>query len=621
MLDNCEHLLDAVVPIVERMLEWCPELRVLATSRSPLGLAGEHVWPVAPLAVAPAGADAAAAGDAAAVELFVERAVAAQPHFTLTADNVDAVGEIVRGLDGIPLAIELAAARLRAMSPAALAARLDQRFQLLTGANPSTQPSHRTLRDLVAWSHELLTPDERRLFGRLSPFAGGFDLDAAEEVCAFDALTPAQIPGLLADLVDKSMVQLVDADVPRYRLLETLREFGLDQLTEAERAEVRDRHCRWYLGVAERGAVALAGPQEGEWVARLERDVDNLRAAHVTALERRDPDAALRLVAALREFAFRHMRSEITAWAEEAMGVRGAADHPLFPLVCSVVAYGRFVRGESEAAIELGERALAYAQAAGVDCSGLAERTIANAYFYRGESETAIVWTERMLASARASGSAARLAHALYMRSVAQTSIGDSVRGAHLAGEARAAADACGSPTARAQVAYALGLALESTDPTEALEHLRLAADTAAAAGNRWVEAFALTEVLWLQARNGEPARALAGYSDVVDLWYRGGDWTNQWLSIRHIFGILVQIHAHESAAIVHGALVAAGAAYALPFEPADAERLNVLVDELRHELGAARFAAAVRRGAAMSDAETVHFVRDEIERLTRSPR
>ena len=238
-------------------------------------------------------------------------------------------------------------------------------------------------------------------------------------MCAFDALTPAQIPGLLADLVDKSMVQLVDADVPRYRLLETLREFGLDQLTEAERAEVRDRHCRWYLGVAERGAAALAGPQEGEWVARLERDVDNLRAAHVTALERRDADAALRLVAALREFAFRHMRSEITAWAEEAMGVRGAADHPLFPLVCSVVAYGRFVRGESEAAIELGERALAYAEAAGVDCSGLAERAIANVYFYRGESETAIVWTERMLASARASGSAARLAHALYMRSVA----------------------------------------------------------------------------------------------------------------------------------------------------------------------------------------------------------
>ena len=133
------------------------------------------------------------------------------------------------------------------MSPGALAARLDQRFQLLTGANPSTQPSHRTLRDLVAWSHELLTPPERSLFRRLSLFAGGFDLDAVEDVCALEDLEAREIPGLLADLVDKSMVQLVDADVPRYRLLETLREFGLDQLTEAERAEVRDRHCRWYL--------------------------------------------------------------------------------------------------------------------------------------------------------------------------------------------------------------------------------------------------------------------------------------------------------------------------------------------------------------------------------------
>jgi hypothetical protein len=220
-----------------------------------------------------------------------------------------------------------------------------------------------------------------------------------------------------------------------------------------------------------------------------------------------------------------------------------------------------------------------------------------------------------MLESAR-QGSAARLAHALYMMSVAHTSIGDSVRGASYAGEARAAAEASGSPTAIAQVAYAFGLALESTDPDEAARHLRLATDTAAAAGNRWVEAFALTEVLWLQARQGDPAGALAGYADVLDLWYRGGDWANQWLSMRHVFGILVQLQAYDAAAIVHGALVAAGAAYALPFEPADAERLTSLVDDVRQELGAASFAAAVRRGAAMRDAEILHFVQTEIGRL-----
>ncbi len=617
VLDNCEHLLDAVVPMVERLMSWCPGLNVLATSRAPLGLHGEHVWSVAPLTLAPAGATPEVAADAAAVELFVERAVAAQPGFVLDADNVEAVGEIVRGLDGIPLAIELAAARLRAMSAGALAQRLDQRFQLLAGASPSTQPHHRTLLDLVTWSHELLTTDERRLFARLSVFAGGFDLDAAETVCALDDLAEEQIPALLADLVDKSMVQLADPDVPRYQLLETLREFGLDQLDDTERDTVRDQHARWYLDLAERGAIGLTGPSEAEYVERLARDFDNLRAAQITALDRRDADTALRLVAALREFAFRHLRSEITTWAEEAMAVRGASEHPRFPVVSSVVAYGRYVRGDLEAAIELGERALEAARVSGVDCSGLAERALGNAWFYKGDQDTGVRWIERMVESARDGGSPARLAHALYMRSVAQTSIGDSVRGARFAGEACAPAQASGSPTALAQASYALGLALETTDPAEAATHLQLAADTAASAGNRWVEAFALTEVLWLQAREGDPAGALAGYADVLDLWYRGGDWSNQWLSLRHVFGILAQMHAHESAAILHGALVAAGAAYALPFEPADAERLTDLADDLRRELGAARFAAAVRRGAAMTDAETLAFVHAEIDRLT----
>jgi predicted ATPase/DNA-binding SARP family transcriptional activator len=617
VLDNCEHVASAVVPLVDRLLSWCPELSVLATSRAPLGLAGEHVWTVAPLAVAPEGADASSAAEAAAVELFVERATAARPGFVLDADNVDAIGEIVRRLDGIPLAIELAAARVRAMSPTALAQRLDQRFELLTAANSSTQPSHRALRDLVSWSHDLLTVDERSLFRRLSVFAGGFDLDAAEYVGALDDLPADRISALLADLVDKSMVQLVDPDAPRYRLLETLRDFGLDQLSDDELETLRSRHRDWYLGVAERSAVGFSGPDEATVAAALSRDFDNLRAAYATSQQRADLDAMLRFVASLREFGFRNLRSEITTWAEELIEMRGASSHPLFPMACSVAAYGGFVRGDLERAIDLGERAAQAAQELGVDTSGLAERALANTWFYRGEPEIAQMWGQKMLESARR-GSPARLAHAFYMKSVAYTSVGDTVRAANFAGEARAAAEASGSPTAIAQVEYALGLALESTDPDEAAQHLRLAADLAASAGNRWVEAFALTEVLWLQARQGDPAGALAGYADVVELWYRGGDWANQWLSVRHIFGILFQLHAYESAAIVHGALVAAGAAYALPFEPTDAERLAELVDDLRHELGAARYATAVRRGAAMRDAEIVHFVRTEIDRLTR---
>ncbi len=222
VLDNCEHLLEAVGPLVQRLRTWCPELTVLTTSREPLGVAGEHVWPVGPLGLAPADADAATVAAAPAVRLFAERAAASRPGFELTSENAAAVNAIVRGLDGLPLAIELAAARLRAMSPAALADRLDHRFQLLGSPHGSADPRHRTLYDLVAWSYELLEPSERTLFARLCLFADGFDLEAAEMVCAFDDVDAGAISSLVVHLVDKSMVQLVDPDAPRYRLLETL---------------------------------------------------------------------------------------------------------------------------------------------------------------------------------------------------------------------------------------------------------------------------------------------------------------------------------------------------------------------------------------------------------------
>ena len=179
-----------------------------------------------------------------------------------------------------------------------------------------------------------------------------------------------------------------------------------------------------------------------------------------------------------------------------------------------------------------------------------------------------------------------------------------------------AAAAESGSPTAQAQAHYAQGLALKSTSPIEATAELQRAADIARDAGNRWIQAFALTEVLWLEAHHGRPREALARYIDVIDLWYRGGDWANQWLSLRHVFGILVQLRADLGAATLHGALTAAGSAYALPFEAADAQRIGVLVDDLRDRLGAAAFASAVRRGTTLSDGEIIDFVRAQIHVL-----
>jgi hypothetical protein len=274
------------------------------------------------------------------------------------------------------------------------------------------------------------------------------------------------------------------------------------------------------------------------------------------------------------------------------------------------------VRGDIEGAIDLGEHAVGAADRLHVDCSGLAERALGNAWFYRGEAARGLHWMELMVESAQA-GSAGRLAHALYMRSVASTSLGDSASGMRFAELSRHAASTSGSPSARAQALYASGVALTATDPTEATVRLQQAADVASDAGNRWIQAFALTEVLWLEASQGRPRQALQRYADVIDLWYRGGDWANQWLSLRHVFGILVQLRADLGAATLHGALTAAGAAYALPFGAADAERISSLVDDLRGQLGTAAFASAVRHGASLSDGEIIDFVTRQILALT----
>jgi predicted ATPase/DNA-binding SARP family transcriptional activator len=615
VLDNCEHLRGTIASLSARLLRWCPGVTILATSREVLGLPGEHVWRVRTLAIPGEGSGPALAAEAPATRLFVECAIAARPGFALGPDNVKSVIEIVGHLDGLPLAIELAAARIRAMGPAALAERLREGFELLAGAQTSMIPRHRTVQDLVEWSYDLLGPDEQLLFARLCVFAGSFGLDAAEEVCAGRDVGKSGVSVLLANLVDKSMVQLVDEDLPRYRLLETLREYGRDHLSEAERQRVRARHAAWYLEVTERSARSLAGSDEAAAIRLLDRDFDNLRAAHRWSVEHSDIDTALRLVAALREYSFRCMHAEIASWADVAIALSDACTHERYPVTVGVAAYGRFVRGDLEGAIELGERAVAAARQLDVDSSGLAERALGNAWFYRGDYERGAEWTDRMIASAQR-GSPARLAHALYMRSVAFTTVGDNVRGAQFAANAGIAAADSGSPTAHAQALYAQGLARKSTSPQEASTELQRAADIARDAGNRWIQAFALTEVLWLEARQGRPREALARYVSVIDLWYRGGDWANQWLSLRHVFGILVQLRADLGAATLHGALAAAGSAYALPFEAADAQQINVLVDDLRDRLGAAAFASAVRRGSSLSDGEIIEFVRAQIRAL-----
>ncbi|MFJ6673518.1 BTAD domain-containing putative transcriptional regulator [Actinosynnema sp. NPDC091369] len=307
VLDNCEHLVDAAARFADELLGRCPRARVLATSREPLGVYGEVVSTVPPLD-----------GDAA-VRLLADRAAAVRPGFAVTPENADAVAEVCRRLDGLPLAIELAAARLRSLSVEQLAARLDDRFRLLTGGSRTAMPRHQTLRAVVAWSWDLLSAPERDFAERLAVFPAGFDLEAAERLAgdrAFD---------LLAALVDKSLVQVVAGS--RYRMLETIREYCLERLAEGGRvAAARAEHAAYFRDLAEAAEPHLRGKEQMTWIARLEAERDNLVAALHFAADSGDADTAVRLAAAMGMFwTMRGNRAESVPWLRLALAVPG---HP-----------------------------------------------------------------------------------------------------------------------------------------------------------------------------------------------------------------------------------------------------------------------------------------------------
>ena len=307
LLDNCEHVIGACAKLADALLRGCPNLALLATSREPLGIGGEYVYRVPSLGVPADGDDPGAIRASEAVRLLADRA--AEQGVPLAGDEPAAkvAGRICRRLDGIPLAIELAAARLRVMLAGELEARLDARFALLTGGSRAGLARQQTLRAMVDWSWELLTGAERAVLARLSVFAGGFGLAAAEAVAAGPDVPAAEVLGHLGALVDKSLVQFGDAGAGpgRYRLLETVRQYAagrLDTLGPAAADGARAAHRDYYLALAEAAAPELTAHDQAQWLDRLDAELGNLRAAIAVSLTQADPEPGLRLAASLREF-------------------------------------------------------------------------------------------------------------------------------------------------------------------------------------------------------------------------------------------------------------------------------------------------------------------------------
>lgn len=294
VLDNCEHVIDAAAVLAERLLGECPRLRILATSREPLAVTGEALWPVEPLALPPEGASVPEAMACASVRLLADRAAAVRPGFEVDASTVEAVTRICRALDGMPLAVELAAARLRSLTVPQLAARLDDRFRLLTAGSRTALPRHRTLRAVVDWSWELLSDAERTLLRRISVFSGGATAEAAVAVANVEGT-----PDLLTALVDKSLLVVEETAQPRYRMLETIRAYARERLDDAgERDRIRLAHADYFARLAETADPHLRRAEQLEWLARLGVEQGNLTAAVRAAIAAGDAATSVRLVVA-----------------------------------------------------------------------------------------------------------------------------------------------------------------------------------------------------------------------------------------------------------------------------------------------------------------------------------
>jgi non-specific serine/threonine protein kinase len=303
VLDNCEHLVDACAALADVLLRDCAALRVLATSRAVLGVGGETAWLVPPLSLPEAHDRAPEASES--VQLFIERARAVKPTFALTDENRASVIQICRQLDGLPLALELAAARLRALTAKQIAERLDDRFRLLTTGSRAALPRHQTLRAAIDWSYDLLDARAQLLLTRLSVFGGGFTLEAAEQVCSGGELAAAGVLDLVADLVEKSLVQMSEADdTARYRLLETVRQYGAERLAESGVTDaMQRRHAEFFFALATEAEPHLSTISRPAWVRRLRDELDNLRQS-LTWSREHDEEMHVRLVGMLHWFWF-----------------------------------------------------------------------------------------------------------------------------------------------------------------------------------------------------------------------------------------------------------------------------------------------------------------------------
>ncbi len=530
VLDNCEHLIGACAKTADAILRRCPRVHLVATSREPLGIGGEMIYRVPPLSLpGPGDGGFPAPGSSDAVALFVERAKEQGAGLLLDEETGRLVVSVCARLDGMPLAIELAAARLRSLSLGALHDRLDQRFRLLIGGSRTALGRQQTLEATVDWSYSLLYGAEQLLLRRLSVFAEGFDLEAAEAVCGFGDLEALEVTGLLGSLVDKSLVGAErTGGALRYRLLETIRQFAAERLAEAgadEAAAVAAAHSEYFLAAAETAAPHLNGPDQGEWFARLDAEQANLRRAADHAAGRPDGTTqVLRFGAALRVYWMTRSRNEeALSLLTPALERPDARTEPGLFGKALVTAATLAQFHDMAAARQLGEQAVEFARQKRDD-QLLSDSllVLSSTYYYAGEPQRGFPLAEESVQHARRLGDDALLGASLMVYLVFADRIGPA-RCGQLFAEAIACTERSGDRFAACLLHNNAGShALQAGDIPAARAHLEQAAQARQEIG--LTSHFVSTNLAWVLRQEGDLPGARSRFEEGLQISRRNGD-------------------------------------------------------------------------------------------------
>jgi predicted ATPase len=593
VFDNCEHVLDAAAGLVEAILAASATVTILATSREGLRVADEQLWPVPSL-------DVGAGIDSAAVSLFIERAQAVSPGFSVAnADEAAAVVEICRRLDGIPLAIELAASRMASMTVSEVRDRVDQRFRLLVGSRRGLE-RHQTLRHAVAWSYDHLDDAEKTLLERCSVFAGGFDLQSACAVAGSD--DEFAVLDLLDALVRKSLlVAERSSGRTRFSMLETIRQFAEEQLVARGKAsEIRAAHSRYFAG-READIMALwDSPRQRETYTWFSTEFANLRAAFRWAADRGDLDVAASIVTYATLLGNLVGNFEPIAWAEELIEPARAIDHPRLATLYVQAALCWLV-GRIEAAVGYADAGQTVIGSGGEVPFGL-EGVLGVVYVAIGQPERYVEWCRAQLARGRDTHT---LTRTWLVLALSHAGAGEEARAA--ANGLIDAAEATHNPWALAEALRAYGYAFRDADPVRALEALRRGLVIAQDSGNRLVESQLATALSRIEAEHGDPLAALDHITLVIRNCYDSGNVAYIRLALVTLAVFLDRLGRLEPAATIAGFAFNPLTASAVP------QRSRVIA-HLRDVLGEATYESLARKGETMTTAAMVTYAYDQID-------